>query len=146
MNLDRLYDVAENENIKIYDYYIENAYGCFINIDKINAIALNYNQFENTMEEKQTLAEELGHYYYDAYYPIECQDKVLINKQEYKAKKYSFNVLVPFEDLKQAIKNGKTSILSLADFFDVTTRFMCECIRFYINKYGYFTNEELIYC
>ena len=41
MDLNNLYDLAEKEHIKIYDYYIENAYGCFINIDKINAIALN---------------------------------------------------------------------------------------------------------
>ena len=27
MNLNNLYDLAEKEHIKIYDYYIENAYG-----------------------------------------------------------------------------------------------------------------------
>lgn len=41
MKLNDLYNIAEKEHINIYDWYIENSYGCFINIDKINAIALN---------------------------------------------------------------------------------------------------------
>lgn len=59
MELSSLYNIAEKENIKIYDWYLENSYGAFINIDKINAIALNYNQFGTSLDEKQTLAEEL---------------------------------------------------------------------------------------
>lgn len=104
MNLNNLYDIAEKENIKIYNWHIENSYGAFINIDKINAIALNYDEFGNTYIEKETLAEELGHYYMDATYPISCTDKVLISKQEYRAKKFSYNILIPYENLKLAIK------------------------------------------
>lgn len=59
MKLNNLYDIAEKENIKIYDWHIENVYGAFINIDKINAIALNYDEFGTSLEEKQALAEEL---------------------------------------------------------------------------------------
>ena len=103
MNLNNLYKIAEKEHIKIYDYYIEDAYGCFINIDKINAIALNYTNIDNSYIEKETLSEELGHYYQDATYSINCTDKILINKQEYRAKKWSYFVLIPFEKLKSAI-------------------------------------------
>ena len=105
MNLNNLYDLAEKEHIKIYDYYIENAYGCFLNIDKINAIALNYKSINNSFVEKETLSEELGHYYQDATYSINCTDTIFINKQEYRAKKWSYYVLIPFEKLKLAIKN-----------------------------------------
>lgn len=104
MNLNNLYDLAEKEHIKIYDYYIENAYGCFLNIDKINAIALNYKNIDNSYIEKETLAEELGHYYQDAIYPINCTDTILISKQEYRAKKYARMILIPYENLKSAIK------------------------------------------
>lgn len=105
MKLENLYDLAEKEHIKIYDYYIENAYGCFINIDKINAIALNYANINNSYIEKETLSEELGHYYQDATYSINCTNKILINKQEYRAKKWSYYILIPLEKLKLAIKN-----------------------------------------
>jgi hypothetical protein len=47
--------------------------------------------------------EELGHYYTDSTYKFNS-DKEFINKQEYRAKKYSYNILIPFEDLKLAIK------------------------------------------
>ena len=105
MNLDRLYDLAEAENIKIYDYYIdENINGMFLNYNKLNAIALNYNKFENSLEEKCVLAEELSHYYMDATYNYKNVDKELYFKQEYRANKYCFNMLIPFEDLKLAIK------------------------------------------
>ena len=41
----------------------------------------------------------------DAYYPANCTDKVLIDKQEYRAKKYSYYLLIPFENLRRAILN-----------------------------------------
>lgn len=107
MNLNNLYDLAEKEHIKIYNYYIENAYGCFINIDKVNVIALNYSELDSSVDEKCVLSEELGHYYMDATYPVNTKDQTLIDKQEYKAKKFSYNVLIPFEKLKSAILKRK---------------------------------------
>lgn len=145
MNLNNLYDLAEKEKIKIYDWHIEDAYGAFINIDKINAIALNYNKIGTYVEEKCILAEEIGHYYYDATYSPYCQNMQLITKQERKAKKFAYNVLVPFENLRKAILSGKTSILSLAEYFDVTAQFMSNCIALYLEKYGYIvTKEEML--
>ena len=145
MNLNNLYDLAEKEKIKIYDWHIEDAYGAFINIDKINAIALNYNKIGTYVEEKCVLAEEIGHYYYDATYSPYCQDMQLISKQERKAKKFAYNVLIPFENLRKAILSGKTSILSLAEYFDVTAQFMSNCIALYLEKYGYIvTKEEML--
>lgn len=102
MNLEKLYDLAEKENIKIYDWYIEDCNGIYLNYDKINAIALNYDELGTYIDEKCTLAHELGHYYYDATYTLNC-DKTFIDKQEYKANKWCFNILIPYEDLKLAI-------------------------------------------
>lgn len=104
MNLENLYDLAEKENIKIYDWQIEETYGMYLNYNNINAIALNYDEFGTFMDEKCTLAEELGHYYMDATYPASTTDKILKEKQEYRAKKWSYNALIPFENLKLAIK------------------------------------------
>ena len=73
--------------------------GC---LDNNYTIGLNYSIIDNSREEKTVLAEELGHYYYDATYTYNS-DLQLISKQEYKAKKYSYLILVPFEKLKSAI-------------------------------------------
>lgn len=103
MELISLYNIAEKENIKIYDWQIEDIDGMYLNYENINAIALNYDRLGTYVEEKCTLAEELGHYYMDATYPASCTDKVLIDKQEYRAKKWSYYTLIPFEKLKSAI-------------------------------------------
>ena len=68
MDLNKLYDIAEKENVKIYDWNIEDCDGIYLNYDKINAIALNYDELGTYIDEKCTLAEELGHYYMDATY------------------------------------------------------------------------------
>ena len=59
MNLENLYNLAEKEKIKVYDWHIENASGAFINIDKLNIIVLNYDELGTYIDEKETLAEEL---------------------------------------------------------------------------------------
>lgn len=106
MNLDKLYDLAEKENIKIYDYYFdEDINGMYLNYDKLNTIALNYNNIENSKQEKCILSEELGHYYMDATYNYSHIDKIIYRKQEYRAKKWSYYTLIPFEKLKLTIKN-----------------------------------------
>lgn len=102
MELNKLYNLAEKENIKIYDWYIEDCNGIYLNYDKINAIALNYDELGTYIEEKCTLAHELGHYYYDSTYFLNS-DKIVIDKAEYKANKWSYFVLIPYEDLKLAV-------------------------------------------
>lgn len=103
MNLNNLYDLAKKENIKIYDWQIEDVDGIYLNYNNINAIALNYDRLGTYIDEKCTLAEELGHYYMDAIYPASTTDKILIDKQEYRAKKWSYCTLIPFEKLKLAV-------------------------------------------
>ncbi len=103
MELNSLYSIAEKEKIKIYNWQIEDIDGMYLNYQNINAIALNYDNFGTYLDEKCTLAEELGHYYMNATYPASCINRILIDKQEYRAKKWSYYVLIPFENLKSAI-------------------------------------------
>lgn len=105
MNTDRLYDLAEAEHIKVYDCCIdEDINGIYLNYDKLNAIALNC---DNTLQKKCVLSEELGHYYMSSYYNYKNVDKQLYDKQEYKARKWSYYALVPFDNLRRAILSRK---------------------------------------
>ncbi len=105
MDLNSLYNIADNENIQIYNWHIKDINGMYMNYENINAIALNYDRLGTYIDEKCTLAEELGHYYMDATYPASCTDKILIEKQEYRAKKWSYYILIPYENLRRAILN-----------------------------------------
>ena len=58
MKLEKLYDIAEKENIDILDFKMKNKaiIGC---INNNYAIGMNYAILENSSEEKTLLAEEL---------------------------------------------------------------------------------------
>ena len=90
MKLNKLYELTEKENIKVYDWHIEDCNGIYLNYDKINAIALDYNELGTYLNEKCTLAEELGHYYMDSTYSL-YSDSNTISRKEYKAKKFIRN-------------------------------------------------------
>lgn len=60
MDLNKLFNLAEAEKIKVYDYCIdENINGIFLNYYKLNAIAINHQAIDNSQKEKEVLAEEL---------------------------------------------------------------------------------------
>ena len=103
MELNALYDIAEKENIKIYNWQIEDVNGLYLNYHNINAIALNYDNLGKKKKKKCTLAEELGHSFANSCYPASCTDKILIDKQEYRAKGFSYKLLIPIERLRTAI-------------------------------------------
>lgn len=115
MNLNNLYDLAEKEKIKIYDWHIEDANGVYINIDQINVIALNYDRLGTYIDEKETLAEELGHYHYNATYSPYCKDKQFISRQEYKAQKWKCTALVTKDALKKAKEKGLNTLYEIAE-------------------------------
>lgn len=104
MTLDYIEDLINRENINLIDTYLENTAGAYVNYNKLNIILYDNSKLNSSISKKETLAEELGHYYYDATYKFNS-DLQFISKQEYKAKKYSYNMLISFEKLKSAIKN-----------------------------------------
>lgn len=102
MKLNKLYDIAERENIDIYNYKMNKTKARIIEQQGTH-IFIDYSQINSYSEEKCLIAEELGHYFYHAYYSL-SSSQILIDKQEYKAMKYSYNILIPFEILKSAVK------------------------------------------
>ena len=99
-----MYKIAENEHIDILNYKWTNTKARIFELNNNYFIGLDNEQIETTNEEKEILAEELGHYYMDATYNFNSNIN-LVSKQEYRAHKWAYNVLIPYEDLKLAIKN-----------------------------------------
>lgn len=106
MELQTLYDIAEREHIYMFNKRIKGCKGMHCTNGKVNAIALDYSQLENTVEEKSVLAEELGHYYCNSVYPLSCTDKTLVDKAEYRAKKWAVKALVSPADLEKVKLQG----------------------------------------
>ena len=126
MRLDELYNIAEKRNIEV-DYFpmdectsISTPYGIAIDVDKLS----------NSTEEKMHLAHELGHYELGAFYNI-FSSFDLKEKQEYRANKWATNILIPFNELQEAIESGYTEIWELSELFEVPEEFMNIAIDIY---------------
>lgn len=138
MNVLDMYKIAENEKIDILDYQWSNTKARIVELNNSYYIGLDTKRIDNSIEEKEILAEELGHYFCNALYFIDS-DKILKRKCELRALKWAYSVLVPFNRLKEKISEG-LNIYELSDFFEVDYDYMIDCINFYSNKYNYFNN------
>ena len=56
-----MYKIAENEKIDIFNYKWNNVKARIFEIENSYFIALDNSKIENSIEEKEILAEELGH-------------------------------------------------------------------------------------
>ncbi len=107
----KFYDYIQKENI-IYkeDYIDENIKGLCIKLpNSKTAIILNNSLIENKIERNCILAEELGHYYCDALYSPFCKDQTIIDRNEYRAKKWAFKSIIG-KKLNQNIKKYKNML------------------------------------
>lgn len=129
-----MYKIAENEKIDILNYKWNKVKARIFEIDNNYFIALDNSQIKNSTEEKEILAEELGHYYCNALYYLNS-NTILKNKCEHRARKWAYSVLVPFQKLKEKMTQG-FNLYDLADYFNVDYEYMYDCINFYTEKYG----------
>lgn len=129
-----LYNLTEKEKIDVISYKWSNAKARIFEEDEEYSIGIDYSKIANSIEEKEILAEELGHYYCGALYYINT-DIVLKRKCENRAKKWAYSILIPFQKLKEKIAQG-FDLYDLANYFDVDVKYMINCIDFYTEKYG----------
>lgn len=129
--LEELEDECYAHHINLIDANIDDLTGAFINYKSTNIIALKSNLDANART--CVLCEELGHFYKDATYNINCKDLNYISKQEHKAKGYAYERLVPYDELVE-FKNQ--NLYEIAEHFDVTPMFLKDAISYYVSKYG----------
>lgn len=118
MELNKLYDIATRENISIEDFKMKNK-AIIVRIDKEYYIGLNYSKIEGITEEKELLAEELGHYYCNAFYNSNS-DFSTISKKEYRANKWKCTVLVSVNDFIDAFNKGLKNIYEIAEYLNLS--------------------------
>ena len=134
--LEKLYDISYNENIDVYNYKWKDKKARIIKQDNMHYIGIDYSKVNNNKEEKEIVAEELGHYYCNSLYPMDASE-LQIRKCELRALKWAYSILIPYNKLKEKIQQG-LNVYELADEFDVNVKYMINCIDFYVGKYGEF--------
>lgn len=143
--MEQLMKLAENENV-IVEYFNPNLsfrgfycheQGC------PPVIGLSADLHSNYRLHRCVMAEELGHHFTSvcdrsAFKRYSLQDRLTINKIEYKALRWAANHLVPEDDLLDVISEGLCEGWELAEHFDVTDEFM----RFRMRLFGV-RNEQV---
>lgn len=108
-----------DENLKI-----PNILGIYINIPGINPTIGIKRDLNNTKEYCSILAEEIGHHFKTINNLIIKNDsyikKILIQKEEFKARLWAANFLISDEEFVQAILNCINNKYELSEKFDVT--------------------------
>lgn len=118
MDLNKLYDVAGKENIPVIDFRMKNK-AIICKTNKRICIGLNYEKINSVTEEKELLAEELGHYYCNAFYNSNS-DFSTISKKEYRANKWKCTVLVSVNDFIDAFKKGLKNVYEIAEYLNLS--------------------------
>ena len=110
MDLNKLKKLYDKEHIDIVNWKMNKNKARIL---QGGVVFIDYSQIDNEIEEKELLAEELGHYYYDAYYNYNSQSS-LIRKAEYKANKWKSLNLVTLQDLLSCKEKGINDIPHIA--------------------------------
>ena len=92
----------------------------------------------NNLKDIQTIhsrAEEIGHNKLTVG-DITDQSEISNRKQEYKARKYSLELVISLNDIIDAYSSGCSSYFSVAEYLEINEMFLREAIEIYRKQYG----------
>lgn len=131
MNTQQLFNIAKKNNITIIYSHLPHNESCSIKAQEDYYVGIDPSL--SGIEEKIHLAHEVGHCVtgsmYNLYAPLDNRAK-----HELRADRWAIKKLVPFNDLRTAIKKGIRECWELAEFFNVTDEFMNNALKFYFNQ------------
>lgn len=134
---EKLIEECENEGITIIEKnFKSNAKGLI----KGNKIGIS-KKIDTNSEKRCVLAEELGHYHTTTGNILD-QSNIENRKQEYKARKWSYNKLVGTENIIKAFEHGCKDKFEIAEYLYITVKFLEESIDCYKRVYGVFVNVK----
>lgn len=119
MTLDQLYERAWNEGIEIDEVPMRELRAVSF---PEGWIAIDSSKFESMVELKCELAHEIGHVETGSFYNI-YSPYCLKSQCEFRANKRAASILMPYDEVVQALRQGYGTVWALADYFDVTEEF-----------------------
>ena len=124
----------ENENIHYIDHNLYGTEGMITHYEDVTAIIVDEEKASTQVTKNTVLIQELGHYMAGAYYRTNSPYE-LIDKMEHKADKKAWEEFFPYEEIKELMKKGYTTVTQLAEYYDVEAPYMARCINYYYNQY-----------
>lgn len=129
MTLNALYDIAEKNNICVYHFDLSP-------IESMSVpgyIGIDADLIQNTTDEKEKLAHELGHCIRGAFYTGSSPYELRTQK-EYRATKWEIQTLIPFREFYTALDAGITTPWELAEYFEVPEKLIHSALKLYEAK------------
>lgn len=136
---ERLLDEAENANMRVlekYDLSGTRLKGLYCD----NNIALS-NELGTETEKCCTLAEEIGHHY-TTFGNILDLSQAPNRKQEQQARTWAYNKLIGLMGIVNSYKAGCRNAHEMAEYLNVTEKFLIEALERYRSKYGTYTTVD----
>ncbi|MHC1760565.1 MAG: ImmA/IrrE family metallo-endopeptidase [Negativicutes bacterium] len=137
--MEQLMKIAENEKVIVEYFKSTRSFRGFYCHEQgcPPIIGLSIALHSNYRLHRCVMAEELGHHFTSvcdksAFKRYSPQERLTIDKIEYKALKWAANHLVPENDLLDAIREGLFEVWELAEHFDITEDMM----RFRMRLFG----------
>ena len=153
----KYYNISLSQLSEFLDNYYKNNQDSIVYIDEYNIlnykmrknkariidkfIFMNYSNINTYTEEKCLLAEELGHYYYDAYYTL-SSSKYEIERQEYKANKWMSLACVPLNSILSCFKKGIYNLFDIAEELNVKPNMVKFAYNYYLDNGKLNTNDK----
>jgi len=130
MTLHQLYERAYSEGIEIDEWHMR---GLRASAYPEGWIAIDPRKYRDKIEFKCDLAHEIGHCetgaFYNIYSPYDLKSKC-----EYKANKRAVEILMPFDEVVEAMHHGYKTAWALAGLFEVTQEFAEMALKIYEGK------------
>lgn len=93
------------------------------------------NSIDTSVEKTCILAEELGHY--ETTVGDILDQRIAENrKQEFQARMYAYNKLIGLQGIIDCYEYGCTNVHEMAEYLEVTERFVIDALEAYEKKYG----------
>jgi len=137
-----LYNLADRRKIQIHNYRISDTKKAMCaDIDDTKHITLDKSKIQSSIEEKELLGEELGHFETNSLYFLKHTHTKMYESNiswcEYRANRWKIHHLLPLKYLDAAIKRGIFETYELAEYFEVSENFIEEALDLYINIENY---------
>lgn len=138
MELIDLENIAHKEKLKLIDYKMKPKARI---ID--GYIFIDYSQIHTQTEEKCILAEELGHYYYDAYYTM-LSSQIDIDRAEYKALKWKSLSCVSPKSILKCFCKGIYNLYDIAEELQVEPNMVDFAYKYYTDNGKLFAEDKML--
>lgn len=139
---ERLLTLADEQSVYVYEMPMQPR---IKGLYKDNVVWIN-KQISTTVEKACILSEEIGHYYTTTGNILD-QSKLSNRKQEYHARAWGYEYLIPLSKIVEAGQASIEGSHSIAEYLEVTEAFLQSTIDYYQRKYGLYTiyRNYLIY-